>query len=395
MRSRKQWGAAPRIRRLARPLAALTTVVAALLLGSTAGVSGAATVRFPLPSGVSTPDGSWVVLPMGELSVATNTFWQVLHAVPGVSHWSVVTPPGVADNGGLVTGAAAGSVVVGFLPSQLLHFSPLAQSTTGGATWSPRLLPGGLAVEPDSLASGLPGNVVAAVAGGQVLAAPPGLSHWSALVSASHLGRLFPRCGVTSVDAVAVLPTGAPLVATGCGRGGLLGMFTEVGGIWSSYGTALNGQRRSATDVLRLESTGTTTTALVLAQRGRLRALVALWRTGTAPWTTSAPLALTAATSVRASAVGDDGAIAVVTGSGAAASAYSIDPDGPWNRLASPPAHTTAIALPSDPAATDGSAIDAFTVEGGALGVYALTPSGGTWFRVQSSQVAIAYGSSG
>jgi hypothetical protein len=47
------------------------------------------------------------------------------------------------------------------------------------------------------------------------------------------------------------------------------------------------------------------------------------------------------------------------------------------------------------PATTDGSAIDAFTVQGGALGVYALTPSGGTWVRVQSSQVAIAYGSSG
>ncbi len=393
MRSEKQRGTAPRRRHLARPLTALTTV-AALLLGSTAGLSGAATVRFPLPSGVSTPEGSWVVLPMGELSVATNTFWQVLHAVPGGSHWSVVTPPGVADNGGLVTGAGAGSIVVGFLPSQLLHFSPLAQSTTGGATWSPRLLPGGLAVEPDSLASGLPGNVVAVVAGGQVLAAPPGLSHWSILISASHLGRLFPRCGVTSVDAVAVLPTGAPLVATGCGRGGLLGMFTEVGGIWSSYGTALSGQRRSATDVLRLESAGTTTTALVLAQRGRHRALVALWRTGTAPWTTSAPLALTAATSVRASAVGDEAAIAVVTVSGSAASAYSIDPGGPWNRIASPPAHTTAIALPSGPATTDGSAIDAFTVQGGALGVYALTPSGGTWVRVQSSQVAIAYGSS-
>ena len=179
------------------------------------------------------------------------------------------------------------------------------------------------------------------------------------------------------------------------GRGGLLGMFTQVGGIWSSYGTALNGQRRSATDVLRLGIGGYDHDgARARRQSGRHRALVALWRTGTAPWTTSAPLALTAATSVRASAVGDDAAIAVVTVSGSAASAYSIDPGGPWNRIASPPAHTTAIALPSGPATTDGSAIDAFTVQGGVLGVYALTPSGGTWVRVQSSQVAIAYGSS-
>ena len=128
------------LRRVAWPIA-VPSIVAGLLLGLTANPSEAATVRSPLPSSVSTLDGSWVDLPMGDLSVATNTFWQVLHAVPGTSRWSVVTPTGVADNGGLVTGAAAAAAVVGFLPSQLLHFSPLAQSSSGGKVWTPRLVP--------------------------------------------------------------------------------------------------------------------------------------------------------------------------------------------------------------------------------------------------------------
>ncbi len=381
------------LRRVVWPIA-VPSIVAGLLLGLTANPSEAATVRSPLPSSVSTLDGSWVDLPMGDLSVATNTFWQVLHAVPGTSRWSVVTPTGVADNGGLVTGAAAAAAVVGFLPSQLLHFSPLAQSSSGGKVWTPRLVPAALQAEPDSLASGSAGNVVAAVAGGRVLQAGAALSHWSALVSATGLGRRFPRCRVTAVDAVSVLPTGAPLVATGCGRGGVLGIFAKVGGTWTSYGTVLKGQGRSATDVIRLEASGPVTTALVLLRRGDRRSLMALWRAGGAPWMASKPLALPASRSVRASAVGEDGAIAVVVGSGTAESAYSIETGGLWDRVARLPARTNAIALPSGSAATDGSSIDVFTVNGGALGVYVLTPSGSSWVRAQSLQVAIPYGSS-
>ena len=57
--------------------------VAWLLVGSTADASTPAVAARPLSSGVATTDGSWVVLPMGELSDQANTFWQVLHATPG------------------------------------------------------------------------------------------------------------------------------------------------------------------------------------------------------------------------------------------------------------------------------------------------------------------------
>src|ERR1700736_6878478 len=100
-------------------------LLAAALLPTPA---GAAVARPPLESAVSTSSGSWVILPMGDLSEPDNTFWQLFRAAPGSSHWSLVTPPGVADNGGLVAGAAAGSILMGVLPSRLLHFSPLSRS---------------------------------------------------------------------------------------------------------------------------------------------------------------------------------------------------------------------------------------------------------------------------
>jgi len=79
----------------------------------------------------------------------------------------------------------------------------------------------------------------------------------------------------------------------------------------------------------------------------------------------------------------------------AGVTAFSIEPGGAWARLASPPAGTAAIALPSGPTAMESPTVDAFTVQGGSFGVYALSPIGSTWVRVQSSQIAIPYGSSG
>ena len=389
------WGGQRRPAHRAWSIAALA-IVMGFLLAMPAGRSAAATVR-PLPSGVSTASSSWVVLPMGELSVQSNTFWQVFHSAPGSSQWSDVTPQGVADNGGLVAGAAAGSVLIGFLPSNLLRYSPLAVTANGGATWSPQLLPAGLRALPDGLAydGAGPGGALAATEGGTVLAAPQSLSRWSPLISAAHLARLSRNCGVTSIDAVAI-PSGSPLVATGCRRGGVVGIFTDTAGTWRPDGIPLSDQARSATAVLRLDASGATTTALVSASRSRYRALVALWRNSGAAWSPSGALTLSTRASVLASAVGDDGALAVLLGSPqTGAGVFMINPGGAWVRLPKPPAGTTAIALPSGPATVEGDAVDAFTVHGGSLGVYALTPSGTKWARVQSSQIALAYGSSG
>ena len=373
---------------------AILPIVSGLLFAAPALSADAATVGAPLTSAVSTSSDSWLMLPMGELSDPNNTFWQLLHAAPGSSQWSVVTPEGVADNGGLLVGTSGGPTVVGFVPSQLLRYSPLAQTSDGGATWSPQLLPAGLTARPDALAYGA-GGALALIVGRKVLSAPPNLSRWSPLVTTPLLSHAFLSCGVTAIDAVAVLPSRSPLVATGC-RNGVVGIFTKEGGAWKSYGTTPRGPSRSATDVLRLQAFDTTVAALAATTRGGRGALFAMWREGGAPWTEAAPLALPAKASVIASALGADGDLAVILRSPkAGVTAYSVEQDGSWVRLTRPPSGTTAVALPSGPRSDGGPTIDAFTVQGGSLTVYALSPLEPRWVRVQSSQITIPYGSSG
>ena len=55
----------------------------------------------------------------------------------GSSSWRLVTPPGVADNGGLVASAGgARSLTIAVRPSRDLVFSPLAATANGGTSWS-------------------------------------------------------------------------------------------------------------------------------------------------------------------------------------------------------------------------------------------------------------------
>lgn len=388
-----------RLRHRGLALSVVTGVlVSGLLAGATPIRAAVAAQRAPVVSAISTPSGSWVVLPMGILSEPSNTFWQVLHSTPGSLRWSLATPPGVADNGGLVAGASEGSLAVGVLPSGLLHFSPLARSSDGGDSWTPVYFPGSLSPLPDALAyrAAAPGGAIALTDGDRVLAASPALSSWSQLVSITGLRKVSRACTVTALDAVAILPTGGPLIGTGCRRGGEVGVFTRTPtGTWQTSGVRLGTSLRAgATDVLRLQVTGATTTALVTAGGPTQRALVALWRTGDAPWDPTSPLALKPGESVLSSSVGVDGMLAVLLGTpGGTRVAFDITSGGTWSRLPPLPPRTLALATPVTRSMA-GSTVDAFTVDGELLEVFALTPSGAKWVRVQSSRVSLAYGSS-
>jgi hypothetical protein len=336
---------------------------------------------------------------MGQLSDPSNTFWQVLRAEPGSSRWSVVTPRGVADNGGLVAGVSAGSTMVGTLPSGFLRFSPVSVSANGGTSWSPVFLPGGLAARPDALAvAAYPTGGSLAIVGTRVLRAGPAFAPWSTLVSLRKLTRASPRCDADALEAVAAAPDGAPLVATRCRRAGVVGVFTTSAGGWTQIGTVLLGRLVGwSASVLRLEASGTETVALVAATHGNRRALVTLRRSGMGLWETSAPLAVAAGDAVRATAVGLGGSVSVLLGSNSSLSAAELPPGGAWASLPVPPAGTEALAWVTPSATTFGGiALDAFAVVGGTgLRVYALTPAGAKWVQAQSTQVPLAYGSSG
>jgi hypothetical protein len=397
VRVRTAGGAALRRRAASRGVAGSFVVALSLGLMAPAEVAGAATA-VPLPSAVATTTASWVVLPMGQLSVQSNTFWQVLHAAtPGSSHWTVVTPKGVADNSGLVVGASGGLTVVGTLPSGLLRFSPLSASADGGTQWNPVFLPGGLAARPDALAYGAGGSKSGlAVVGATVFTTGPFLSSWSPLVSLGRLRQVSPGCGGTTIDAVTVGQAGEPTVATGCRQGGRVAVFTDAAGSWTQVGTTLQGRwADSRTSMLRLQSTPSSLTALVEAGRSGRSALIGLWQGTTGRWIASSPLGLSRDASVLATSVGSTGAIVALVGSRSTPTAYDLVPGGKWTRLPAPPPGTLALGPMTPTDGFGGASLNAFTVHGTELGVYTLTPSGTRWVKAQTTQVSLAYGSSG
>ena len=161
----------------------------------------------------------------------------------GRDRWSLATPEGVADNGGLVAAGDAGgaSLVVGFRPSQALAFSPLATSSNTGQTWTPGLLDAALADVPDALAVAPSGQWMALLSDGSISSAPTAgaaaAGHWSRLSTLSALAATTPGrgCGLVAVNAVSFGPDSVPMAAE-----------AACGGVWpgSSLRPAAAGRRR-------------------------------------------------------------------------------------------------------------------------------------------------------
>ncbi len=347
----------------------------------------------PLRSGAATSTGSWAVLPLGELSSEDNTFWQLLHVSSGSASWSPVTPPGTADNGGLVAGVSGSSAVAGVLPSGLLTFSPLAMSLDNGGTWNAAFVPGAVAHVPDGLAlDGDPGGKVLAVVGSRVLRARSAVSSWSTLVSLSTLQRASRACGAKRLQAVAFTPAGTVLVGAQCRHG--VGLFTDASGSWRRAGPSLVARSHTApTSVIRLVSTGSVTTALLATVRSGHTKLVALWQSADGVWSAS-PLVGVPAAGPVATSVAPTGEITVLVDSSHGMVVEDVAPGTKWVALPAPPRGTVALA-PSGAASPMGTGqIDLFTVHGAEFDVYARSPSGTSWSKVQSSQVPLAYGSS-
>ena len=105
---------------------------------------------------------------MGGSAAQDDNFWQVFVRPTATGGWRQVTPPGVADNGGLVVASpGSGSLVTAFRPSQHLTYTPLAASTDNGANWSSAgPLNASLASAADALAAGPNGQLMALTSGG-------------------------------------------------------------------------------------------------------------------------------------------------------------------------------------------------------------------------------------
>ena len=77
------------------------------------------------------------IVAMGTLSDPINTFWQLFFRPNSTSRWTLATPPGVADNGGLVISPSplAGAA---FLASALVQAGTIL---TAGFALFPFLMP--------------------------------------------------------------------------------------------------------------------------------------------------------------------------------------------------------------------------------------------------------------
>jgi hypothetical protein len=356
-------------------------------------------VTAPLSTSLVTAQGTWAITVMGGSAASENNFWQLFVRPAGASRWSLVTPPGVADNGGLVAaGPASGtSLLVGFRPSQALTFSPLAASSDGGASWTPGLLDADLANVPDAIAVAPSGQALALLRDGTIEEAATAdaltAGQWSRLATLPALAASAPgrSCGLVRLNAVSFGTNATPMAAGSCVRRGVAGVFADGRGGWQSAGPALPaGFGRDQVQVLGLASTSTGNVALLLAGTS----LLAAWSNGTR-WTVSAPVAggpVTAGT-VTASGFGPAGSVWVLRDGRAETIAGSGQS---WQTLPPVPANTGTLA----PAATatlaagTGGSYDALAASGSKLTVWQLVAPTASWTKLQVINVPIEYGSS-
>ncbi len=345
----------------------------------------------PLATSLVTSQGTWAVTVMGGSAASENNFWQLFVRPTGASRWSLVTPEGVADNGGLVAASGTGgtSLLVGFRPSQALAFSPLATSGDTGKNWTPGLLDADLADVPDAMAAASSGRTLALLTDGSIEAAATAgaaaAGQWSRLTTLSALAASAPgrSCGLVAVNAVSFGINNSPMAAGSCVRRGVAGVFADTGGAWQAAGPALPaGFGGDQVQVLGLGRTPGGNAALLLAGND----LLAAWSDG-GRWTVSEPVAAAAGDEqgVSASGFGADGSVWVLLGGGRA---ETIGEAGSaWQALPPVPAGTATLAP-----GTGSGGYDALAVAGSRLTVWQL--AGTAWAKSQVVNVPIQYGSS-
>ena len=343
-------------------------------------------VTASLNTSLVTPQGTWAIAVMGGSAADENNFWQLFVRPTGASRWSLVTPPGVADNGGLVAAGGAASMLVGFRPSQGLAFSPLATSTDAGHSWTPGLLDAALADVPDGIGVSPSGQVLALLGDGTIqmagTAAAATAGQWSALTTRDALAASAPgrSCGLLDLNAVSFGPNKNPVVAGSCERAGVAGVFTDNGGTWRAAGPAVPGSWAGRqVQVLGLGSTAGGNVALLLAGDE----LIVAWSAGSG-WSTSGVLGGVAG--VRAAGFGAGGSAWVLLGGGRAETIGG--PGDGWRGLPTVPAGTATLA----PGAA--GSFDALAVAGARLTVWQAGPGAAAWTKAQAITVPIEYGSS-
>jgi hypothetical protein len=369
--------------------------------GAAGPAAGGAAVS--LATSLTAGDESWAVLPMS----ADPVFWEVFARPPGSSSWRLVTPPGIADNGGLVaSGGGDGSLTVAVRPSDKLVFSPLASTSDGGSSWSAGgPIGSAVAASPDALAAD-GGRLVTLLSDGTIETSSNAGTTWSVLaapgaIAASPAGR---GCGgAVRVTSISFGIPGTQVLAGGsCGTSGTAVFSYSPGAGWRRLSRPAGGQlvRLSAGMALVRGASGL---SAMWNGTGRYASAPLGSRPPAAGWVTSAPLPvtglLTASGTLTASGALGGAAPSAASGawvllSGGRAATVDAPADGAkgtaqWTLLPRVPSGTSVLA--SGP----GGATDALAVSGTTVTVWRLPLNGTVWSKVQAIRVPIQAGSSG
>ncbi len=378
---------------LRRMLGTLTVVgaIAAVSAACGSGASPAAAAAPSLPglaTSVTTTGPAWAVVVMGGSAAQYNNFWQIFTRPTDTAKWRLVTPPGVASNGGFViAGNGAGSLTAGFRPSQDLVFTPLAATSDDGSAWTSGVLDASLADLADALAASDDGALLALLGNGTVELSADGGANWTTLttlrsLAASASGR---QCGVRALTGTAFTPGHTALLAGDCTHRGVAGIFAESDHAWHLAGPTMPGPlARENVSVLALASTPGGVAALLAAGAGDHASLVGAWTAGTSDhWVTSAALPLRAA--VTSVSFGPGGQTALVlTGN---AGEILAGAGGSWQSLPALPSGTaTLVPAPGG--------VQALAVHSVTLTVWQLARDRAAWQSAQVIKVPIQFGSS-
>lgn len=383
-------------RRVAGAAVAVAAAAAVTACGTTSPAGGGAAASrpvaaLPMPTSVAGPDGtSWAAVQMGGSAAQHDNFWELFVRPAGAAKWKLVTPAGVASNGGLATApTGAQSVAAAFLPSQGLTFSPIATTADAGLRWAqgPPVTPG-LATTPDALAAGPDGKLLALTRAGEVMSGP--LPGWTRLVSektlaASPAGR---SCRLTALTATAWTPTGTELVAGTCSKPGRAGIFALSGNSWQAIGPRLPAAlAHGPVEVLAAATSGARITAILSAGTGAAAVLAAAWSgDGGSHWSLSPPLRA-GPDVARSVSIWSDGTTGIVL-AGARGETIGWQAAG-WQAVPSLPAGTATLAQ------GPGTQLDALAEHASTLTAWQLPAGARTWALAQTTHVPVPYGSSG
>ncbi|MGH9028481.1 MAG: hypothetical protein ACRDV4_02550, partial [Acidimicrobiales bacterium] len=262
-------------------------------------------VTLPLAGSVTTSQTTWATVVMGKDRGNFDLFWQLFAFDPKADRFALVTPPGVASNGGLVVAPDRNgtTALVGFGASQGLKFSPLALSANRGESWSQGGVPKALLAAP-SVLSLAPNGAALALTGGAteaVLSRAGSLTSWKSLVTTSALSSTpaGKTCVIGSLEAVALSLAGSPVLGTSCREPDTPGVFVDSDRQWHLEDIPVpNSLAHDEFATLRLGATS----ALLAAVQGKATSLVAAWEPRTNhPWVLSPALRLGNANDLLAS----------------------------------------------------------------------------------------------